>query len=138
MSFHSKTESSNANVDDDDAFYIVLIVPDVILCSSSLTMFIIVLSAGAHNFLRQSGSCTSRNIAILTAFQMFLVGIVAVIADVLGDDADYSLFVFHVLVLPAVVLLLNVFLFISTMFNPSPLKPTDFELWFLKMLNYRW
>ena len=135
MSSHSKNEPSNTNVNDDDTFYIVLI--DVILCSSSLTMFI-VLFAGAYNFLRQSGSCTSRNIAILTAFQMFLVGIVAVIADVLGDDADYSLFVFHVFVLPAVVLLLNVFLFISTMFNPSPLKPTDFELWFLKMLNYKW
>ena len=49
MSYHSKNEPSNTNVDDDDAFYIVLI--DVILCSSSLTMFI-VLFAGAYNFLR--------------------------------------------------------------------------------------
>jgi hypothetical protein len=136
MSFKlSEKQQANTTVGDNDAFFIALI--DVILCSTSLIMFII-LFAGAYNFMCQSGSCTPRNIAILTIFQMFLVAIVAIIADVLGDDADQSLYLFYVFILPAIVLLLNIILIISTMFNSSPMKTTALETWFLKMLNYKW
>ena len=105
---------SEDDVRNWDHFLIGLI--DFILCFVSLMLFMVLFS-GVFIFLRRSGSCSSHNVLVLTALQMGLVFVVAVTSVVFGDDADYRLLIFFVFVQPAIVLILNLLLLLSTLFS---------------------
>ena len=122
------------DVNSLDEFFIGLI--DAMLCSISLTLFIVIF-AGAFIFLRRSGNCSSRNVVILTAVQMGLVCIVATTADVFGDDGDYLLHVFFVFIQPAIVFFLNLLLLLSTLVTLTH-RTSMLESWLLKCFNYKW